>query len=79
MSLIDSFATHLATPMIVHANMNDSELAYEFARMQLRQTATEEFVAGKLDPEDFFEALAEGGMCVDTVLRDWSNGTSYLG
>lgn len=75
----DNFLTHLATPMIIHADMNESEFKYEFARMQARQAATAEFVSGELDPEDFFEVLADSGVCVDTALRDWSRGLSYMG
>lgn len=70
---------HLATPIIVHSNMDEAEFRYEFERMKLRADATSEFVQGRLDVGDFLDALDTSGVSVDAALRTWSQGQSYLG
>ena len=69
-----SLATALATPIILTADMNEAEFAYEFQRMRLRSQATSEFVAGRLEVEDYFEALHEGGVDPFQLCDLWSNG-----
>jgi hypothetical protein len=54
----------LATPLIIHAEMDESAFRYELARMQARQAATAEFVAGEIEVDDFFDMLQESGVNV---------------
>lgn len=75
----DTFEDHLATPIIIHAGMGESEFRYELARMRARTSATAEFAAGQLDLEDYLEVLADCGIDIDTALADWSRGISYMG
>lgn len=72
-------AIHLATPIIVTPEMSGAEFEYEFERMMMRSTATAEFVAGRIDTEDFIEALYDGGVHIDAALRDWSHGMTFMG
>jgi hypothetical protein len=69
----------LATPIIIHKHMDDAELQYELELMQLRSKATSEFVAGRLEYEDFLDALETCGTDIDAALKTWSSGLSYLG
>lgn len=68
----------LATPLIIHAEMDESAFRYELARMQARQAATAEFVAGEIEVDDFFDMLQESGIDVDDALKSWSSGQSYM-
>jgi hypothetical protein len=68
----------LATPLIIHAEMDESAFRYELARMQARQAATAEFVAGEIEVDDFFDMLQESGVNVDNALKSWSSGQSYM-
>lgn len=75
----DTFEDHLATPIIIHREMDESAFRYELARMNARASATAEFAAGQLDLEDYLEVLADCGVDIDTALADWSRGISYMG
>jgi hypothetical protein len=79
MSLAATLELHLATPIIVHKDMDEAEFRYEFERMKLRADATSEFVRGRLEVSDFLDALDTSGVNVDAALHDWSQGQSYLG
>ena len=68
----------LATPLIIHAEMDESAFRYELARMQARQAATAEFVAGEIEVDDYFDMLQESGVDVDDALKSWSSGQSYM-
>jgi hypothetical protein len=68
----------LATPLIIHAEMDESAFRYELARMQARQAATAEFVAGEIEVDDFFDMLQDSGVNVDNALKSWSSGQSYM-
>lgn len=73
-----NLALHLATPFIITAQMDEDEFKYEFAKMMLRSTATEEFVAGRIDESDFLETLAECGEDIDAALAGWESGRTLL-
>ena len=68
----------LATPLIIHAEMDESAFQYELARMRARQAATAEFVAGEIEVDDYFDMLQEYGVDVDAALKTWSSGKSYM-
>jgi hypothetical protein len=68
----------LATPLIIHAEMDEAAFRYELARMQARQAATAEFVAGEIEVDDFFDMLQDSGVNVDNALKSWSSGQSYM-
>jgi hypothetical protein len=70
--------THFSTPAIITADMSESDLEIEVARMMLRSTATAEFVAGRIDAEDFIEALDAGGVHIDAALRNWGYGLTFM-
>lgn len=74
-----SFVDFLATPIVVTAEMDESYLKYEFERMMLRMEATAEFVAGRLETSDFLDTLDGCGVNVDTALKAWSSGQSFMG
>jgi hypothetical protein len=76
---MSNLALHLATPAIITAEMSEAEIQIEFEKMLLRSTATAEFVQGNIDVEDFVEALDAGGVHIDTALRDWSHGMTFMG
>jgi hypothetical protein len=76
---MSDLALHLATPLIITPEMSESEFRYEFEKMMMRSTATAEFVAGRIDPEDFVEALDAGGVHIDAALKDWSYGLTFMG
>jgi hypothetical protein len=76
---MSDLALHLATPIIVTPDMSAAEFEYEFQRMLMRSTATSEFVAGRIDSEDFIEALYDGGVHIDAALREWSHGGTFMG
>jgi hypothetical protein len=78
MNSADTFEDHLATPILIHSEMDESAFRYELARMKARESATAEFVRGELDAEDYFEVLADCGIDIDTALADWSRGISYM-
>jgi hypothetical protein len=79
MRVADTFEQHLATPMIVHAEMDEAAFAYEFARMQLRSQATSDFVAGCLDLSDYLDILDDSGIDIDDATNTWNKGLSYMG
>ena len=60
---------HLATPMIITADMSEADLEIEFQKMLLRSTATSEFVQGKIDSEEF-DSLDEENILDDEVLNE---------
>jgi hypothetical protein len=68
----------LATPLIIHAEMDESAFRYELARMRVREAATAEFVAGEIEVDDFLDALQDSGIDVDDALKTWSSGQSYM-
>lgn len=68
----------LATPLIIHAEMDEAAFRYELARMRVRQAATAEFVAGEIEVDDFLDALQDSGIDVDDALKTWSSGRSYM-
>ena len=74
----DSFENHLATPLIIHAEMDESAFLYEFARMQTREAATAEFVAGALELSDYLDVLDDQGIDIDNAWSTWNSGQSYL-
>lgn len=76
--MADTFEQCLATPMIVHAEMDEAGFAFELARMRVRSTATSDFVAGRLEVADYLDILDDSGVDVDTALSTWSQGLSYL-
>ncbi len=73
----DTFEEFLATPIIIQPGMNEADFQYELVKMNARASATAEFVRGELEPEDYFEVLADCGINIDTALADWSSGISY--
>jgi hypothetical protein len=79
MKVADTFEQHLATPMIVHAEMDEAAFAYEFARMQLRAQATSDFVDGCLDLSDYLDILDDSGIDIDDATNTWNKGLSYMG
>jgi hypothetical protein len=79
MSHADTFEQHLATPIIIHPEMDEAGFLYELARMQVREAATAEFVAGRLEVADYLDVLDDSGVDVDDALKTWSSGLSYLG
>ena len=68
----------LATPLIIHAEMDESAFRYELARMQAREAATAEFVAGEIEVDDYLDELQEYGIDVDDALKVWGSGQSYM-
>jgi hypothetical protein len=78
MILADTFEDQLATPILIHAGMDESALRQELVKMRVRASATADFVRGELDTEDFLEVLADCGIDIDTALADWSRGQSYM-
>lgn len=68
----------LATPLIIHAEMDETAFQYELARMRVREAATAEFVAGEIEVDDFLDALQDSGIDVDDALKTWSSGQSYM-
>lgn len=72
------FEQHLATPLIIHAEMDEAAFAYEFARMQVRAAATADFVAGELDLDDYLDTLQYSGVDIDDALKTWNSGQSYM-
>ena len=67
----------LATPLIIHTEMDEAAFQYELARMLVREAATAEFVAGEIEVDDFLDALQDSGIDVDDALKTWSSGRSY--
>lgn len=78
MSQPDSFELHLATPLIIHPEMDDAAFAYEFARMRVREAATADFVAGAMDLSDYLDVLDDSGIDIDDAWKTWTSGQSYL-
>jgi hypothetical protein len=74
-----TFELHLATPMIIHSEMDEAAFAFEFARMQLRAQATSDLVSGCLDVADYLDILDDSGIDIDVAMNDWRNGLSYMG
>jgi hypothetical protein len=74
----DSFENHLATPLIIHAEMDESAFLYEFARMQTREAATADFVAGNLELSDYLDVLNDQGIDIDDAWKTWNTGQSYM-
>ncbi len=68
----------LATPLIIHAEMDEAAFLYELARMRVREAATAEFVAGEIEVDDFLDALQDSGVDVDDALKTWSSGQSFM-
>jgi hypothetical protein len=68
----------LATPLIIHTEMDEAAFQYELARMRVREAATAEFVAGEIEVDDFLDALQDSGIDVDDALKTWSSGQSYM-
>jgi hypothetical protein len=78
MTYADTFERHLATPIIIHAEMDEAGFLYELARMRVRESATSEFVAGRLEVADYLDILDDSGVDVDAALTNWSSGLSYM-
>jgi hypothetical protein len=74
----DSFENLLATPLIIHSEMDESAFLYEFARMKTREAATADFVAGRLELSDYLDVLDDQGIDVDDAWSTWNSGQSYL-
>jgi hypothetical protein len=74
----DGFELHLATPLIIHPEMDEAAFAYEFARMQVREAATVDFVAGEMDLSDYLDVLDDQGIDIDNAWSTWNSGQSYL-
>jgi hypothetical protein len=74
----DSFEQHLATPLIIHSEMDESAFLYEFARMQIREAATADFVAGELELSDYLDVLDDQGIDIDNAWSTWNSGQSYM-
>jgi hypothetical protein len=73
-----TFQDFLATPLIIHSEMDEAEFLYEFARMQIREAATAEFVAGSLEVSDYLDILDDSGIDIDAASKTWNSGQSYL-
>jgi hypothetical protein len=78
MSQPDSFEKHLATPLIIHPEMDESAFMYEFSRMQVREAATADFVAGRLELSDYLDVLDDSGIDIDNASKTWNSGQSYM-
>jgi hypothetical protein len=78
MTLSDTFSDHLATPLIIYAEMDEAAFRHEFARMQVRETATADFVAGELELSDYLDVLDDSGVDVDEVWNHWMSGQSFM-
>ena len=72
------FEQHLAAPLIIHADMDESAFRCEFARMQVRAAATADFVAGELDLDDYLDTIEDSGVDIDDALETWNSGQSYM-
>jgi hypothetical protein len=78
MSNSDTFADFLATPLIIHSEMDEAGFLYELARMRTREAATADFVAGKLEVSDYLDILDDSGIDIDAASQTWNSGQSYL-
>jgi hypothetical protein len=78
MSHSDSFANHLATPLIITSEMDEAGFLYEFSRMKVREAATADFVAGRLELSDYLDVLDDSGIDIDDAWKTWNSGQSYL-
>jgi hypothetical protein len=78
MTLSDTFSDHLATPLIIHAEMDEAAFQLEFARMQIREAATADFVAGELELSDYLDTLDSSGVDVDEAWNHWMSGQSFM-
>jgi hypothetical protein len=73
-----SSSTDLSTPLTIVPDMSLVDLELEVNLMLIREMATAEFLAGTIDGYDWLDTLAECGYDVDTAVRDWTNGASYM-
>ena len=75
---MSGFERALATPIVITKDMNEAEFAFEFARMQMRSQATSEFVAGRLEVDEYFECLHEGGVDPFQLCDIWKTGQTLM-
>lgn len=68
----------LATPAIWLPGMNDGDWEQEVDLMIGRSMATRDFVQNQITPEEFAEALYEGGLDPDQCFEIWEEGISLL-
>lgn len=72
------FALQLAVPIILTSDMSASDFAAEFRAMRLREMATQEFCDGTMDAGEWLDILDECGVEVESAVKDWGDGISYL-
>jgi len=73
-----SSSIDLSTPLVIVPDMSLIDLEREVNLMLLREMATAEFIDGTIDAYDWLDTLAECEYDVDTAVRDWTNGCSYM-
>jgi hypothetical protein len=78
MSEFDRITELTATPIIITAEMDESEFAHEFRLMQTRSQAAAALVAGEIRIDDYLDTLAECEVDVDEALGCWTNGYSLM-
>jgi hypothetical protein len=79
MSGFDRITELTATPIIITANMDESEFAHEFGLMMTRSQAAAALVAGEIRIDDYLDTIAECGVDVDEALDCWTEGYSLMG
>lgn len=73
-----NYSTFFATPAIWVPGMSEGDWREEVDRMIRRSLATRDFVQNKISPEDFAEALYEGGFEPDQLFELWEEGGTLL-
>lgn len=68
----------LATPVIVHPNMCDQEMDYEWQRMCRRSLAINGLLSGKIDLETFEDIFNENGVNPHQFEADKNDGLYYM-
>lgn len=67
-------ALYFATPVLLGADMDPEQQHEDMGQMLLRAQATADFVAGKISPADFEEALFQTGRDPYALHELWERG-----
>jgi hypothetical protein len=68
----------MATPIILEHGMSSDEIQSEWINLQVRATATAEFIAGQIGQDEWEQVLDATGVDVIQLDKDWKAGLVYL-